>query len=97
MLHVTTLHINVTERVLPLVRNMLLRISYETKLKLEASFIVLIIPFIIVIIVVVVLLSTRLSLLADASSCDDDDEEEEGGGDHGHCGYLGSTGCQIGQ
>ena len=58
-------YINVTERVLPLVRNMLPRISYETKLKLKAS-VILIIPFIII----VVLLSTRLSLLADAAVWD---------------------------
>ncbi len=50
---------------LPLVRNMLLRISYETKLELEAS-VILVIPFI----VIVILLSTRLSLLADAAALD---------------------------
>ncbi len=45
---------------------MLLRINYETKLKLEAS-VILIIPFIIVVHIVIVIL---LSLLADAAALD---------------------------
>ena len=45
---------------------MLLRINYETKLKLEAS-VILIIPFIIVVHIVVVVL---LSLLADVAALD---------------------------
>ncbi len=59
---------DVTARVLQVVKNMLLRIKYETKLKLEAS-VKLIIPFIVVVHIAIVVLLLSL-LLADAAALD---------------------------
>ena len=89
---------NVTAIVLQVVKNMLLRINYETKLKLEAS-VKLIILFIVVVHIVVTIL---LSLLADAVALDSVCDIAHRLSllvmmRHGRHGFLGLTGCQTGQ